>query len=76
MLRAREVTKKPKPKAITKDKMGRNQKNANRAQRQKAGTGNRMNSEKMVNSVGDMNSAGRKFPRYSNFLVFSTLLSF
>ena len=41
MLRAREVAKKKnqKPKAITRDRMGRNQKNANRAQHKKVGMG-------------------------------------
>ena len=38
MLRAREITKKTKKKAITRDKMGRNKKNATkRSQRQTAG---------------------------------------
>ena len=44
-----KLQKKPKPKAITRDKMGRNQKIVTkRSQRQKAG---KVNSGKMVNSA-------------------------
>ena len=50
--------------------MGKNQKkNANRAHRQKAGTGSRMNSVRAVNSA-----AGTKFRRF-HFLLFSAILS-
>ena len=43
MLSVWEITKKTKPKAITGIISEETKKNANRAQRQKAGTGSRMN---------------------------------